>query len=155
CLVCFWSGAPIDIPVISGNLISKTFLTYDTPPTPPGTTDPVITTSQLPAGVVGQPYQATLTTADNRSGTWSVSSGVLPDGLDLVDDQIVGKPLTQQTAAFDVKFTDTAARSDTASLSITVQPGGGVTGAVENLSYCRNTVFAANDDNSTDAVDLP
>jgi hypothetical protein len=155
CLVCFWNDTPARVTIVSKTVLDKTFLTYDTPPQPPQSTNPVITTAQLPAGVVGQPYLATLTTADNRSGTWSISGGTLPDGLFLSGDTITGKPLTQQTATFQISFTDTAQRTVSATFTITVGPGGGATGAIENLDYCRQNVFAANDDNSVGPVSLP
>jgi len=50
---------------------------------------PVISTTDLPAGVVGRPYSAALTASEvGRRGRWSVISGDLPPGLVL--DQATG-----------------------------------------------------------------
>jgi hypothetical protein len=158
CLACFWDGTPAHVTIVDKKtpLFKKKILwSSESPPSPPPSTDPVITTTQLPSSVVGQPYHATLTTADNRQGTWLLTGGSLPDGLQLVADSITGKPLTEQTANFEITFIDSLQRSDVAELSITVLPGGTGVGAVQNLDYCRQNVFAANDDNSIGPVPLP
>ena len=155
CLACFWSGSPAHVTLFSGSLLDKTLLSTDTAPTPPGSAPPVITSTHLPQGTVGQPYSAQLTTADGRSGTWNISSGALPDGLDLVGDTISGKPLTPGTTSFEVSFTDDSGQTTTAPLTLAVTSAGVSSGAVENLDYCRQNVFSANDDNSTDLVTLP
>ncbi len=155
CLACFWSGSPAHVTLISGSLLDKTLLTYDTAPAPPQGTPPVITSTQLPQGTVGQPYSARLTTADDRSGTWSISSGTLPDGLGLEGDTISGKPLTSGTSAFGIRFTDSSGLASTASLTLNILNSGASPGAIQNLDYCRQNVFSANDDNSTDQIALP
>ena len=84
---------------------------------------PVIATSSLPNGQTGSPYTATLTTADNRAGTWSISTGTLPDGLSLAPATgvISGTPTTRATSNFVVKFKDADTAEATKPLSITVQ----------------------------------
>jgi hypothetical protein len=157
CLVCLWKGSPAQVSIVSGSLFNKVLATYDTAPqAAPPAGPPAIMTASLPAGTVGQPYTASLRTADNRNGTWSVSSGVLPNGLTLTDDIISGKPTSQQSVAFAVRFVDSSGRSVTRSESITVSSAGsGGVGAIQNLDYCRQSIISPNDDDSTDAVSLP
>jgi hypothetical protein len=157
CLVCFWSGSPNHVTLVSGTLFNKVLASYDSSPAPvPSAGVPVITTATLPPAVVGQPYSARLTTADNRNGSWSIASGNLPVGLSLIGDTISGKPTTQQTTSFAVGFLDTdsnfASRSESISVTIT---GSNSSGAIENLDYCHQNTISANDDNSTGAIALP
>jgi alpha-tubulin suppressor-like RCC1 family protein len=83
---------------------------------------PVITSTQLPAGIVGQLYTTTLTTADHRAGVWTITSGQLPAGLRLSGYTIVGTPTTAGTANFTLQFTDTFHRRATAATAIAVSP---------------------------------
>ncbi len=83
---------------------------------------PVITTTTLPGATVGTAYTATLQTADNRAGTWAVTTGTLPAGLTLAPATgvISGSPTTEGTSAFTVTFTDAANKTATKQLSIVV-----------------------------------
>lgn len=83
---------------------------------------PVITTTTLAGASVGVAYTATLTTADNRAGAWSVTAGALPAGLTLAPATgvISGTPTTAGTGNFTVTFTDTANKTATKALSIVV-----------------------------------
>ena len=83
---------------------------------------PVVQTTSLPAGTVGDAYAATLTAS---SGTppyaWSVVSGALPAGLALsTSGAITGTPTTAETSQFTVQVTDAASLSSTQLLSITI-----------------------------------
>jgi hypothetical protein len=86
---------------------------------------PVITTTSLPTGGVGTPYNQTVG-VDNGIPplTWSVTSGSLPGGLSL--DQatgvISGTPTTVENQTFTVQVTDSAAtpRSDDQELSLQI-----------------------------------
>ncbi len=84
---------------------------------------PVIATSSLPVGTVGTPYSATLATADNRAGTWSISTGSLPAGLTLAPATgvISGTPTTREVSDFVVKFKDANNLEATKPLSIRIQ----------------------------------
>jgi hypothetical protein len=158
CLACLWSGSPAHASIVSGTIFNKVVASYDTTPAPvPPTTSPVITTASVPPAAVGQPYTARLTTADNREGTWTIDGGLLPDGLALDGDTISGRPTTQESATFDVAFTDTSGRLASRSYTLPVGIGAiaGGPGAVENLDYCRQNSLDRNDDNSTQAVALP
>ena len=86
-------------------------------------TPPVITTTTLPMGKVDTAYTATLTTADNRAGTWSITTGTLPAGLTLAPTTgvISGTPTTRGTSAFTVKFKDADGLEVTKALSIQIQ----------------------------------
>ena len=86
---------------------------------------PVITTTTLPGATVGTAYTATLTTAGNATGTWSVTTGTLPAGLTLAaaTGVISGTPTAAGTSAFTVQFKDAANRTATKQLSIVVGTG--------------------------------
>jgi alpha-tubulin suppressor-like RCC1 family protein len=96
---------------------------------PPNLGSPVITSINFPNGTVGQPYQAQLTTADNRAGTWTISSGALPDGLALSGNAISGTPTTPGTFTFDITFTDTNGLSTTGPGTITIGTSTGASGS--------------------------
>jgi hypothetical protein len=84
---------------------------------------PVITTTALPGGTVGQPYSQTVqATGGMGIVTWSISSGSLPAmlNLDSTTGVISGTPTNTGTANFTVKATDTLLQSDTQALSIAV-----------------------------------
>lgn len=86
----------------------------------PHTPKPVIITTSLPDGAVGQNYSTQLTTADHRTGTWSVTSGTLPTGLTLSGYTIAGSPTQSGTRTFGLQFTDSYGRVATATASITI-----------------------------------
>jgi hypothetical protein len=93
-----------------------------TEPTPPPS--PSITTTSLPAGTVGQPYNQTLQAAGGTGGlTWSIVAGNLPTGLSLnqTTGVISGTPLVPDgTSSFTVRVSDAAGQDDTQALSITI-----------------------------------
>lgn len=83
---------------------------------------PLITTTSLPGGTVGQAYSETLL-ATGGTGTlvWSLSAGSLPANLTLSSaGTISGSPTATGTSNFTVKVTDALAQSDTQALSIAV-----------------------------------
>ena len=95
----------------------------------------MVTTSGLPAGVVGMPYQNENVFLQASGGvqpyTWSISAGSLPAGLSLsstncgsnVNCAIVGTPTATGTSSFTVKVTDSTQPNPTtatANLSITI-----------------------------------
>jgi hypothetical protein len=68
-----------------------------------------VTTDHLQSATVGQPYSVTLTAFDagGKSLVWSISGGLLPDGITLAPDGTVsGTPTTVGTSAFTVKVKD-------------------------------------------------
>ncbi len=82
-----------------------------------------ITTSTLPAGTVGTPYDQTLQASGGSPPyTWSLASGSsLPAGLALSPNgQISGQPQSAGTTTFTVDLTDNANHKTSAQLSITV-----------------------------------
>jgi hypothetical protein len=93
-------------------------------------TAPVIAvplSGSLPGGTVGVGYSATLTASGTTPITWSVSSGLLPDGLTLdgTTGVISGTPTTATPAGALPTFSITAtnaAGSDTATFSIQILP---------------------------------
>ncbi|MFC3739242.1 S8 family serine peptidase [Paractinoplanes deccanensis] len=71
-------------------------------------TVPVINPLTFPRATAGAPYSATLSVADARTGTWSVSAGALPEGLELLPSGTVsGTPATAGSATFTAAFADT------------------------------------------------
>ena len=86
---------------------------------------PVIQTTSLPSGPVGGVYSTDLTATEGTPGyTWSLSSGSLPPGLslDAFTGQIAGTPTAVGTTAFTVEVTDSANKTATQPLSITIAP---------------------------------
>ncbi len=93
-------------------------------PAPPPA--PSITTTTLPAGTIGQPYNQTLRASGGTGGlTWSLvpGTGTLPPGLNLdqTSGVISGTPIAPAaTATFTVRVADAAGQDDTQGLSITI-----------------------------------
>jgi hypothetical protein len=96
-------------------------ITINQPAPPPS---PSITTTSLPAGTVGQPYNQTLRATGGTGGlTWSIVAGNLPAGLELnqTTGVISGTPLVPaSTSSFAVRVADAAGQDDTQALSITI-----------------------------------
>jgi hypothetical protein len=81
---------------------------------------PVITTSSLPNGTVGEEYSQTLTATGDTPITWSKESGELPNGLTLSTAGVIsGTPTTANTFNITVKAAN-AAGNDTKALAITI-----------------------------------
>lgn len=95
-------------------------------------TTPVITTTSLPNGVVGEAYEATLAVEDDRAGVWAVTGGTMPAGLTLSDDVISGVPTAAGDADFEVSFTDDYGQTAIAEFTITVAAG--------TPEFCREPV---------------
>jgi endoglucanase len=82
---------------------------------------PAITTSSLPAAVVGTAYNQTLTVAGTGTITWSVSAGSLPAGLALsADGKISGTPTAEGASTFTVSASNGTAPDAAKEFSITV-----------------------------------
>jgi uncharacterized repeat protein (TIGR01451 family) len=88
-----------------------------------GPITPAITTTTLPAAVLGTPYSATLQAAGGFPPyTWSITQGTLPLGLTLNANGTISGTSTQLGLSnFTVKAVDTQNQVATAALSITVQ----------------------------------
>jgi hypothetical protein len=79
-----------------------------------------VTTTTLPSGVATQPYSQRLTaTGGTGAYTWSVTSGSLPAGLNLVADTITGTPTTAGISAFTVQASS-GGQTDVQDLSLTI-----------------------------------
>ena len=81
-----------------------------------------ITTAQLPAGTLANPYTSTLAaTGGTPPYTWSLSSGALPSGLAMNSaGNISGSPTVAGTSPFTVVVKDSTGASASANLSINV-----------------------------------
>ncbi len=81
-----------------------------------------ITTTSLPGGTIGVAYSATLAaTGGIKPYTWSLASGLLPNGLSLSSTGgISGTPTAGATFSFTVRATDAAAATATQALSINI-----------------------------------
>lgn len=90
---------------------------------------PNITTTTLPGGTVGQPYNETLqATGGIGILTWTLSGGSLPAMLSLSPAGVIsGTPTNTGTANFTVRVTDTLNQSDTQALSIAVSAALAIT----------------------------
>ena len=101
-MVTRWEYEFLGTSIVLGNWEICRFYEVPEPADPP-----VIATTTLSAGVVGQPYSTTLLTDDGRAGNWTIYSGSLPAGLTLsVSGAISGTPTMGQTAAATFRFTD-------------------------------------------------
>ncbi len=91
--------------------------------TPPPT-KPVISTTSLPSGQVGNPYTTTLTATGNPAGTWSAAP--LPAGVTLnaTTGVISGTPTTAATTSVLIGFTQTSTglAATSKSLDLVVAP---------------------------------
>ena len=96
---------------------------------------PVITTTTLPAGIVGRPYSATVIAgAGVGPYTWRVSSGAVPVGLILSPTgAISGTPVGVYTEAFGITVVGSDGGAATSTLSITIG-GTSVTGWGSNAT---------------------
>ncbi len=85
---------------------------------------PVVSNTSLSDAFVGDAYRNQLTTADNRSGTWAVTSGTLPAGISLNGDtgEISGVPNQAGTSTFIVTFTALNGLTDTEDFTLLVRP---------------------------------
>jgi len=84
---------------------------------------PVVTTTSLPGGLVGQPYAAPLSLIGNSPPfAWSVVAGALPPGLNLASSSgwINGTPTAAGSFSFTVQVSSSAGRTATGDLSIEV-----------------------------------
>lgn len=90
-------------------------------PAPAAEQPPVITTTTLQGGKVGEAYSQTLAATGTAPITWSIDSGSLPAGLSLSGDTISGTPTTAGTFTFTVKATNNSLDADTKELSIVIQ----------------------------------
>ena len=81
-----------------------------------------VSTTTLPAGIVGTAYSEQLDAAGGTTPyTWTVTSGTPPAGLSLSSTGLLsGTPATAGSVTFTVRVTDAASRTDTQSLTLTV-----------------------------------
>lgn len=117
------------------------------PPMPP-----TIVAESLPDGMEGEAYSNRLTAKGTAPITWSIVSGVLPEGLSLNEDtgEISGTPAGEGTEVFtvmavndlgeDVKeFSITIAKAPETEYAVTVRDDGRGTGSADPASATAGT----------------
>ena len=102
---------------------------------------PLLSTTQLPTGMVGTDYATTLVA---HGGTppysFSVASGRLPGGLVLSSSgTLSGRPGTSGTTSFDARVTDAAGGVATSQLAVSVAPAPAEGYVTVDLSGQANT----------------
>ena len=88
---------------------------------------PIISTTSLDDGTVGNDYMATLNAGGNSTGNkvWTISDGSLPTGLDLSGSGVIsGNPTSAGSSTFTVKVTDGNNNFDEKQLSIDIAAAG-------------------------------
>ena len=117
------------------------------PPMPP-----TIVAESLPDGMEGEAYSNRLTAKGTAPITWSIVSGVLPEGLSLNEDtgEISGTPAGEGTVVFTVmaindlgedikEFSITIAKAPEAEYAVTVRDDGHGTGSADPASATAGT----------------
>ena len=117
------------------------------PPMPP-----TIVAESLPDGMEGEAYSNRLTAKGTAPITWSIVSGVLPEGLSLNEDtgEISGTPAGEGTEVFTVmavndlgedikEFSITIAKAPETEYAVTVRDDGHGTGSADPASATAGT----------------
>jgi hypothetical protein len=94
----------------------------------------VITTEQLPVGILGVPYSATLSAFGGMPAyTWGLVSGSLPTGLslDVSSGQITGTPAATGDYSFTVAVSDAQGTTLTQPLTVTIEPPIHISGTID------------------------
>ena len=117
------------------------------PPMPP-----TIVAESLPDGMEGEAYSSRLTAKGTAPITWSIVSGVLPEGLSLNEDtgEISGTPAGEGTEVFTVmavndlgedikEFSITIAKAPETEYAVTVRDDGHGTGSADPASATAGT----------------
>ena len=117
------------------------------PPMPP-----TIVAESLPDGMEGEAYSNRLTAKGTAPITWSIVSGVLPEGLSLNEDtgEISGTPAGEGTEVFTVmavndlgedikEFSITIVKAPEAEYAVTVRDDGHGTGSADPASATAGT----------------
>ena len=117
------------------------------PPMPP-----TIVAESLPDGMEGEAYSNRLTAKGTAPITWSIVSGILPEGLSLNEDtgEISGTPAGEGTEVFTVmavndlgedikEFSITIAKAPETEYAVTVRDDGYGTGSADPVSATAGT----------------
>ena len=93
-----------------------------------------IDTQSLPDGVIGQAYsRALLASGGTTPYAWSITSGRLPDGLQLsADGTISGQPSTTGTSTFEVHVTEQSGQTASKTLTIDIETAPDLTILTQN-----------------------
>ena len=133
CLACWWDDGPLNATFVSGTIWKKRL--WSLSQQPPAPTRPLqITTTNLPSGTAGQPYQASITANDGVTPySWSATG--LPTGLGINASTglITGTPTQGSLNNVTLKVTDHAGTTDTTTLPLAINGPGGPN-AVKQIS---------------------
>ena len=104
---------------------------------------PAITSGNPPAGITGVPYTFTVTASGSPESRFTLSSGTLPDGLQLneMTGQINGTPTTATPSTFTITATNAVGAA--ASPSYTVDVTAGVAAHITSGAPTAATIGAA------------
>lgn len=116
---------------------------------------PTITTASLPNGIVGRAYSQTLQATGYPASAWSVTDGILPDGLALdgATGVISGKATQAGSSTFTVKASNGIDPDDEKELTIVVNNPPPTPNDPQPIAD-PNAVFPFNEDGSL-AVNIP
>ena len=119
---------------------------------PPTSPPPTIVAESLPDGMEGEAYSSRLTAKGTAPITWSIVSGVLPEGLSLNEDtgEISGTPAGEGTEVFTVmavnalgedikEFSITIAKAPETEYAVIVRDDGHGTGSADPASATAGT----------------
>jgi len=125
-------------------IAGKTFTVNQSAPntTPSG---PSVTTTNLPAGMVGAAYNTTLMASGGQQPyTWSVN-GSLPSGLSLTPSTGVISGIPQSSGVYGFSVTVTDATNKTAQQNLSITINGASTGGftITNVSFANGAVGQA------------
>jgi hypothetical protein len=110
----------------------------------PPAVSPQITTASLPNGSLGNPYSVTLAAANcGTACTWTITVGVLPDGLALSTNGVIsGAPTVAATEDFTVKATNSSGLTDTQDFTLSViGVAADITDRPTRVDYVENATF--------------
>jgi hypothetical protein len=126
---------PIPIPITFNISFLGEYISLPPPP-------PVIITEMLEGGVVNEEYFAILEAESETPVTWSISTGLLPTGLELnpVTGIISGTPTEENIFNFTVMATNESG-SDTKPLSIEIEKEIDTVGIAEKHSRASIQVY--------------
>lgn len=118
------NGVPVTCTVNAVNAVGGGVASAPSAPVTPGIA-PVFTSSALPDGTYGAPYQRTLTATGSPAPTFALASGTLPTGLslDASSGVLSGTPTSVGSFNGSISASNGVGGGDTQAFSITIAAG--------------------------------